>query len=153
MIEMFFVFFVFYLFLFFVCLVFLYFLYVWLLSLVYFVKFIQVLRMFLSLVFTFIYLNFTILQKSALTFAISTIKTISIFWLSVKQIFAGRFPSTLKDLVPGDWNFFAKICNIWIKKYINPFQPDVTLHIETSHLFCRVEQTNCFCMKRNIGLI
>ena len=35
---------------------------------------------------------------------------------------------------------------------INPFQPNVLFHIETSHLFCRLKQMTGFYMKRNTGL-
>ena len=35
---------------------------------------------------------------------------------------------------------------------INPSQPSVEFHIETSHLFCRAKQMTCFYMKRNTGL-
>ena len=34
----------------------------------------------------------------------------------------------------------------------NPFQPSVTLYIETSHLFCFAKQMTSFHMKRNTGL-
>ena len=36
---------------------------------------------------------------------------------------------------------------------INPFQPCVAFHIETSHLFYRANQMTGFYMKRNKGLI
>ena len=35
---------------------------------------------------------------------------------------------------------------------VNPFQPSVMFHIETSHLFCRAKQMSGFYMKRNTGL-
>ena len=35
---------------------------------------------------------------------------------------------------------------------INPFQPIVAFHTETSHLFCSAKQTNGFCMKCNAWL-
>ena len=37
-------------------------------------------------------------------------------------------------------------------KSINPFQPSVALHKETSHLFCRPKQVIRFYMKRNTGV-
>ena len=35
---------------------------------------------------------------------------------------------------------------------INPFQPNVTFHIETIHLFCRAKKMTGFNMKHNTGL-
>ena len=35
---------------------------------------------------------------------------------------------------------------------LNPFQPRVSFHIETSHLFCRPKQMTAFYVKRNTGL-
>ena len=32
----------------------------------------------------------------------------------MEQIFAGWFPGTLKDIVPGDCKCFVKMCNTWI---------------------------------------
>ena len=37
-------------------------------------------------------------------------------------------------------------------KRVNPFQPIVAFHIETSHLFCSARQMASFYMKRNTGL-
>ena len=37
-------------------------------------------------------------------------------------------------------------------KWINPFQPSATFHIETSNLFCSSKQMTGFYMKRNTGL-
>ena len=49
-----------------------------------------------------------------------------------------------------------KILNPAIYQYptclINPFQPTVTLHIQTSHLICSVNEVTCFDMKWNIWL-
>ena len=36
-------------------------------------------------------------------------------------------------------------------KRVNPFQPVVAFHIETSHLFCSARQMTSFYMKRNTG--
>ena len=36
-------------------------------------------------------------------------------------------------------------------KWVNPFEPSVAFHIETSHLFCSAKQMIGFCMKSNIG--
>ena len=36
--------------------------------------------------------------------------------------------------------------------WINPFQPTVAFHIETSHLICSVNQVTCFNMKCNTWL-
>ena len=36
--------------------------------------------------------------------------------------------------------------------WINPFQPSVTFHIETSHLICSAKQITGFYMKYNTGL-
>ena len=35
---------------------------------------------------------------------------------------------------------------------LNPFQPSVAFHIETSHLICKANEMNGFCMKCNTGL-
>ena len=35
---------------------------------------------------------------------------------------------------------------------LNPFQPSVAFHIETSHLICRANQMSRFYMKCNAGL-
>ena len=37
-------------------------------------------------------------------------------------------------------------------KRVNPFQPIVAFHIETSHLFCSARQMTSFYMKRKTGL-
>ena len=37
-------------------------------------------------------------------------------------------------------------------KWVNPFQPSVAFHMETSYLFCRAKQMNGFYMKHNTGL-
>ena len=36
--------------------------------------------------------------------------------------------------------------------FVQPFQPSVAFHIETSHLFCSAKQMTSFYMKQNIGL-
>ena len=60
---------------------------------------------------------------------------------------------------------FSRICNAnkskvtflvqkgaSVMKGVNPFQPSVTFHIETRHLFSSAYQVTGFCMKRNTGL-
>ena len=36
--------------------------------------------------------------------------------------------------------------------FVQPFQPSVAFHIETSHLFCSAKQMTGFYMKHNTGL-
>ena len=38
--------------------------------------------------------------------------------MTLEQTFAGWFPGTSKDIVPGDCKFSVKMCNTWIKKII-----------------------------------
>ena len=61
---------------------------------------------------------------------------------------------------------YCNICTCWLSKKIsflhypwtqtilavNPFQPCVVFHIETSHLFCSVKQMAGFFIKCNTGL-
>ena len=49
-----------------------------------------------------------------------------------------------------DSNKNETLCT-WVL-FVNPFQTNVALHIETSHLFCRAKLMTGFYMKRNIGL-
>ena len=52
-----------------------------------------------------------------------------------------------KELWHKRWVF----CRL-LKKNINPFQPSVAFHIETSHFICTENQMTGFYMKCNIGL-
>ena len=40
----------------------------------------------------------------------------------------------------------------WLIKLLNPFQPRVAFHIETSHSICSANQTTGICMKCNTGV-
>ena len=48
--------------------------------------------------------------------------------------------------------YFNEALTLSFLFHVNPFQPSVAFHIETSHLFCRAKQITGFYMKCNTGL-
>ena len=49
-------------------------------------------------------------------------------------------------------NYFCKNLRMDVWEGLNPFQPSVVFHIETSHLFCCAKQMTGFYMKRSTRL-
>ena len=64
--------------------------------------------------FYIIDIYFINLGKSALNFAVNATETISTSQSTLGQIFGGRFPDTVCDLVPGECKVFLKMHNTWM---------------------------------------
>ena len=70
--------------------------------------------------------------------------------IHLKTFYAtGLFLYPLKTSVT--WNRLIVCWSEWALA-LNPLQPNIAIHIETSHLFCKAKQMTGFYMKCNTGL-